>query len=124
MARKQAVAKGKSSGKRRGLKPARSTGAEMNGGQSGPMRGANTGTSGGGGVDGTISRTAGAAKKLGGRTKTNAMVTKGGTSGHKPPGGAPSKGMGGRSPTAARIADQAAGGNKSQTTNIPGRHNP
>lgn len=99
--------------------PRRSSGREPAGGQSGPMRGANTGTTGGGGVDG--SAPAGSTKRGGG----GGAPLRSDVSGFKAPGKGSTPGMGGRSPTAERIADQATGGvNKKQTTNLPGRHNP
>ncbi len=95
-------------------KPTRSTNDHS--GQSGPMRGANTGTSGGGGVDGRIPA---GTKRSGAPAPLRSNV-----SGHKAPGKGSTPGAGGRSPTAEAIADQAGGGNRAQTTNIPGRHNP
>ncbi len=85
-------------------------------GQSGPMRGANTGTSGGGGVDGSM--------PAGAKHKGSPAPLRSNVSGHKAPGKGSTPGAGGRSPTAEAIADQAGGGNRAQTTNVPGRHNP
>ncbi len=90
--------------------------ATMKSGQSGPMRGANTGTKGGGGVDGSTPSNA--------PFKGTAAPLRSNVSGHKAPGKGSTPGAGGRSPTAEAIADQAGGGNRAQTTNIPGRHNP